>query len=71
MIPHVKPTNPSDFAINNKIPALKGNDVELLIDGKATFESIFKGIDQAKDYVLVQFFIVDDDGLGRELKSLK
>ncbi len=51
------------------IPFLKGNDVELLIDGRATFDSIFAGIEQARHYVLVQFFIVHDDELGRELKS--
>ena len=52
-----------------KIPFLKGNDVELLIDGRATFDSIFAGIEAAQHYVLVQFFIVHDDELGRELKS--
>jgi len=51
------------------IPALRGNRVELLIDGEATFASIFQGIDQAKDYVLVQFYIVKDDRLGRRLQS--
>ena len=51
------------------MPAVRGNTVELLIDGDATFASIFDGIEQARDYLLVQFFIVKDDGLGRELKS--
>ena len=46
-----------------------GNRVELLIDGDATFDSILSGIRQAKDYVLVQFYIVHDDGLGRRLKD--
>ena len=53
-----------------KIPYLSGNEVELLIDGDATFGNIFKGIAKAEDYVLVQFFIVKDDELGRELKSV-
>ncbi|MBD3871452.1 MAG: cardiolipin synthase [Acidobacteria bacterium] len=52
-----------------EMPALRGNTVELLIDGDATFASIFEGIEAAQDYVLVQFFIVKDDGLGRELKT--
>ncbi len=52
-----------------EMDALRGNSVELLIDGAQTFESIFAGIDAAKDYVLVQFFIVHDDELGRELKA--
>ncbi len=51
------------------MPVLRGNGVELLIDGDATFKSILAGIDQAKEYVLVQFYIVHDDGLGRALKD--
>jgi cardiolipin synthase len=41
----------------------------LLIDGEATFGSIFEGISEAKEYVLIQFFIVKDDELGRALKT--
>ncbi|MBB4050717.1 cardiolipin synthase [Devosia subaequoris] len=51
----------------SELPFLKGNDVELLVDGKATFESIFAGIDAAQDYLLVQFYIVRDDRLGQQL----
>jgi cardiolipin synthase len=51
------------------MPVLRGNRVDLLIDGDATFSSIFDGIDHAAEYVLVQFFIVEDDGLGRRLKD--
>src|SRR6185503_13225059 len=49
-----------------RLPYLGGNEVELLIDGEATFESIFDGIDRAREYVLVQFYIVHDDRVGRE-----
>jgi len=52
-----------------KIPILTGNSSDLLIDGEKTFASIFEGIDQAEKYILVQFFIVKDDNLGRKLKS--
>lgn len=51
------------------LPATRGNHAELLIDGQATFEAIFAGIAAARDYVLVQFYIVRDDGLGRRLKD--
>ncbi len=51
------------------LPYLRGNAVELLVDGEATFESILAGIDAAEDYLLVQFYIVRDDGLGRELRD--
>lgn len=53
----------------SKIPIIDGNATELLIDGEETFASIFEGIDGAKEYILVQFFIVKDDALGRELQS--
>jgi len=46
-----------------------GNEARLLIDGEETFKAIFAGIDSAKEYVLVQFYIVRDDGLGRALKE--
>jgi len=52
-----------------KIPVLRNNQIELLVDGQQTFDSIFEGIDAATEYILVQFFIVKDDELGRELKS--
>lgn len=53
-----------------KMPMVGGNRVELLVDGEATFDSLFAGIVSAQRYVLVQFYIVRDDGVGRELKRL-
>ena len=52
-----------------RIPLTSGNNVTLLVDGDATFASIFDGIDAAEGYILVQFYIVRDDDLGRQLKS--
>ena len=52
-----------------KLPFTKGNDADLLVNGDATYRSIFDGIGRAKDYVLVQFYIIHDDETGRELKS--
>jgi len=52
-----------------EIPVLTGNDVELLIDGQKTFDSILAGIARAREYVLVQFYIVHDDEIGRALKD--
>jgi cardiolipin synthase len=53
-----------------RMPCLANNQVSLLIDGKATFEAIFEGIRAAKSIVLVQFFIIHDDQLGRQLQAL-
>lgn len=51
------------------MPVSQGNDIELLIDGDATFRSIFDGLRTAKDYVLVQFYILRDTGIGLEFKT--
>jgi len=51
------------------MPFTSGNKAELLINGDETFNSIFEAIDAAKRYILVQFFIIEDDYLGRRLKA--
>ena len=50
-----------------RMPATRGNEVDLLIDGQATFDSIREGLAQAKHYILFQFYIIRDDDLSREL----
>ncbi len=58
------------LAVNLRgLPATRGNTTRLLIDGEETFGAIFQAIDSATDYVVVQFFIVHDDNLGRQLKD--
>ncbi|PRY65643.1 cardiolipin synthase [Vreelandella songnenensis] len=51
------------------MPLTRGNNATLLIDGEATFTSLFEGIDRAEHYLLLQFFIVRDDALGRRLHA--
>ncbi|MCG8600284.1 MAG: cardiolipin synthase [Verrucomicrobiales bacterium] len=48
----------------------EGNEVCLLINGKIIFDEIFEAIGKAREYILVQFFIIKDDDLGEKLKSL-
>ncbi|WP_417581335.1 cardiolipin synthase [Pelagibacterium sp.] len=50
-----------------ELPFLYGNAASLLIDGEDTFASIMDGISRAQDYVLIQFYIIRDDDLGRRL----
>lgn len=45
------------------------NRTELLIDGEATYNSILEGISKAQDYILVEFYIVRDDQIGRRFKD--
>jgi len=51
-----------------EMPFTRHNRSKLLVDGDAAFGKIFKDIDSARDYILVQFFIVHDDELGKELQ---
>jgi len=51
-------------------PPLGNNQVRLLVDGQDAFAAIFEAVAQARQVVLVQFFIVRDDRLGRRLQSL-
>ncbi len=51
-----------------ELPAVRGNCMTPLIDGDETFDAIFAAIDAAEHYVLVQFYIIHDDGLGQNLK---
>lgn len=51
------------------MPFTRYNDTDLLVDGEQTFAAIFEGIARAQDYVLVQFFIIKDDQLGREFQK--
>jgi cardiolipin synthase len=53
----------------SEMPFLSGNEASLLIDGDATFRSIFGGISRAESYILIQFYIVRDDALGRALSD--
>lgn len=51
------------------LPATRGNAARLLVDGEATFEAILAAIAKAKRDVLVQFYIVRDDGIGRRFRE--
>ncbi len=48
---------------------LEGNDVELLVNGGDTFDSILAGIADARDYILFQFYMIHDDVLGRQVRD--
>jgi len=50
-----------------RMPATGGNQVELLIDGEQTFNSILAGLESAERYILFEFYIIRDDDLGQRL----
>ena len=56
------------YNIANKlieIPFTSGNQASLLIDGKQTYDAIVEAIQTAQDYILFQFYIINDDEAGR------
>lgn len=48
---------------------ISNNQVRLLINGNETFDAMFSGIASARDYLLLEFYIIRDDELGRELRD--
>jgi len=52
-----------------RYPFTRGNRVDLLVDGNATYDSIEAGIESAKSYVLFQFYILRPDTIGRRFKN--
>jgi cardiolipin synthase len=52
-----------------EMPITRYNKSRLLIDGNETFRNIFEGIESAEQYILVQFFIINHDDIGRQLQT--
>jgi cardiolipin synthase len=69
----IPPTKgPSWHAAMTRLSGLqltRGNQAELLINGEATFDSILDGIASAEQYILFQFYMIHDDGLGRRIQQ--
>lgn len=52
------------------MPFTGRNKADLLINGPATFDAIFKGIESARHYLLIEFFIIRNDRIGRRFQEL-
>ena len=51
-------------------PLTKGNKVTLLVDGPATYAAMFKTIQDARDHINLETFIIEDDDVGRKFADL-
>lgn len=73
--PHLKPLPDALKSLETlthaltEVPFTSNNGVTLLIDGEATFKAMLQAIHQAKDYILFQFYIIKDDGIGQEIMA--
>ncbi len=47
-------------------PLTKGNKVTLLADGQAAYAEMFKAIQNAKNHINLETFIIEDDEVGRK-----
>lgn len=63
----IQPARAGDLAAVAGKEFLEGNQVDLLVDGEATFASILSEVARAKRSVFVQFYIMREDGLGLRL----
>lgn len=52
-----------------RLPQTNQNQVDLLINGEQTFSRIFEEIEAAQQSILIQFYIINDDQLGRRLQQ--
>ena len=46
------------------------NKISIFTDGKKKFEQLFKDIDQAKNHIHIQYYIIKDDNLGKSFIEL-
>ena len=51
-------------------PLTSGNKVTLLIDGPATYAAMFKAMENARDHINLETFIIEDDETGRRFADL-
>ncbi|MGN7356521.1 cardiolipin synthase [Paenibacillus sp. SAF-054] len=52
---------------NNHSMFTEENSVDIITDGQEKFDKLFKDIDAAKDYIHVQYYIIQNDTLGKKL----
>jgi cardiolipin synthase len=51
-------------------PLTKGNKITLLADGPAAYAAMFKAIQNAKDHINLESYIIEDDETGRKFADL-
>lgn len=51
-------------------PFTEGNRCTLLRDGEATFDALFEAMEDATNYILMEFYIVRSDRVGQRIKSI-
>lgn len=52
------------------LPFTSHNSAQLLINGQKTYDAMLEAIEQAQDYVLLQFYIIHNDHVGETFRQL-
>lgn len=63
------PSRLDPFARIARLPVIGGNDMDLLIDGKATYDAVLEAIRGARSTLFVQFYTIEDDDIGCALRN--
>lgn len=53
-----------------KFPFTGNNKVEIFIDGNEKFERLIRDIEEAKEHIHLEYFIIKDSEIGRKIKDL-
>lgn len=51
-------------------PFFDGNNAEIFIDGRSKFEALKRDLSQASEYILLQYYIFDNDLLGNAISDI-
>jgi cardiolipin synthase len=51
-------------------PLTAGNDVTLLYDGPSTYRAMFEAMQNARDHINAEFYIIEDDAEGQRFSDL-
>jgi cardiolipin synthase len=51
-------------------PLTSGNKVTLLVDGPATYAAMFQAMENARDHINIETYIIEDDETGRKFADL-
>jgi len=55
---------------NSKALLTTRNHIEILNNGKETFDSIKREINKARNHIHLEYYIIDDDKIGNEIREL-
>jgi cardiolipin synthase len=65
----LSPPNQQTLETLSGLPFTKNNRVNILQDGNETYAAMLKALSEAKDYVLLQSYILRNDDIGQQFKQ--